>query len=174
LKLAQGGIESAAARGIPTFGTLLGIERDGEIIAGIASAPAIATRWSGYRGQGAYRNGKQIHVSTIASLDAAMVFCTGTGPKKTPVMRAKLRALLDTARNGRSLGGFWQHMLVAQGSIEAAVDLTSMPWDLAPLGLIVEEAGGRSTNVHGERTIYTGEFVSTNGLLHDAVLAILN
>src|SRR5277367_3909758 len=162
------------SRGIPTFGTLLGIERDGEIVAGIASAPGLATRWSGYRGQGAYRNGKQIRVSTKATLDVAMVFCTGTGPKKTPVMRAKLRRLLDTARNGRSLGGFWQHMLVAQGSIEVAVDLTSMPWDLAPLGLIVEEAGGRSTNVRGERTIYTGEFVSTNGILHDAVLAILN
>jgi histidinol-phosphatase len=162
------------SRGIPTFGTLLGIERDGEIVAGVASAPAIATRWSGYRSQGAYRNGKQIHVSSKASLDVAMVFWTGTGPKKTPVMRAKLRRLLDTARNGRSLGGFWQHMLVAQGSIEVAVDLTSMPWDLAPLGLIVEEAGGRSTNVRGERTIYTGEFVSTNGILHDEILAILN
>jgi len=149
------------SRGIPTFGTLLGIERDGEIVAGIASAPGLATRWSGYRGQGAYRNGKQMHVSTRASLDVAMVFCTGTGPKKTPVMRAKLRRI-------------WQHMLVAQGSIEAAVDLTSMPWDLAPLGLIVEEAGGRSTNVRGERTIYTGEFVSTNGLLHDQILAILS
>jgi histidinol-phosphatase len=162
------------SRGIPTFGTLLGIELNGEIVAGIASAPGLGTRWSGYRGQGAYRNGKQIHVSNKATLDVAMVFCTGTGPKKTPVMRQKLRSLLDTARNGRSLGGFWQHMLVAQGSIEAAVDLTSMPWDLAPLGLIVEEAGGRSTNMRGERTIYTGEFVSTNGLLHDAVLAILS
>jgi histidinol-phosphatase len=162
------------SRGIPTFGTLLGIERNGEVVAGIASAPALATRWSGYRGEGAYRNGKRIHVSQTASLTAAMVFSTGTGPKKTPVMREKLRRLLDTARNGRSLGGFWQHMLVAEGSVEAAVDLTSMPWDLAPLAIIVEEAGGRSTNVHGERTIYTGELVSTNGLLHDEILAILN
>jgi histidinol-phosphatase len=162
------------SRGIPTFGTLLGIERDGEIIAGVASAPALATRWSAYRGQGAYSNGQQIHVSARASLSVAMVFSTGTGPKKTPVMREKLRRLLDTARNGRSLGGFWQHMLVAQGSIEVAVDLTSMPWDLAPLGIIVEEAGGRSTNVRGERTIYTGEFVSTNGILHDEILAILS
>jgi len=162
------------SRGIPTFGTLLGIERDGEIVAGLASAPALATRWSAYRGQGAYRNGNQIHVSTRASLDKAMVFSTGTGPKKTPVMREKLRRLLDTARNGRSLGGFWQHMLVAQGSIEVAVDLTSMPWDLAPLGIIVEEAGGRSTNLLGERSIYTGALISTNGLLHDEILAILS
>jgi histidinol-phosphatase len=77
------------------------------------------------------------------------------------------------ARNGRSIGGFWQHMLVAEGSVEVAVDLTSQAWDLAPLGIIVEEAGGRSTNVRGERTIYTGDLVSTNGKLHDEVLKIL-
>jgi histidinol-phosphatase len=161
------------SRGIPTFGTLLGIERDGEIVAGMASAPALGTRWWAYRRQGAYRNGKEIRVSTAPTLSVAMIFTTGTGPKKTPVMREKIRRLVNTARNGRSLGGFWQHMLVAEGSIEAAVDLTSMPWDLAPLGIIVEEAGGRSTNLQGERSIYTHEFVSTNGLLHEEVLGIL-
>ena len=64
-------------------------------------------------------------------------------------------------------------MLVAEGAIEAAVDWTSMPWDLAPLGLIVEEAGGKSTNVGGQRTIYTGDFISTNGKIHDEVLGLL-
>jgi histidinol-phosphatase len=102
-----------------------------------------------------------------------MIFTTGTGPKKSPVMREKLRRLADTARNGRAIGGFWQHMLVAEGAIEVAVDLISQPWDLAPLGIIVEEAGGRSTNVQGERTIYTGDLISTNGKLHDEVLKIL-
>jgi histidinol-phosphatase len=77
------------------------------------------------------------------------------------------------AKNGRALGGFWQHMLVADGAIEVAVDLTSQPWDLAPLEIIVEEAGGRSTNVRGERTIYSGQLISTNGKLHDEVLKIL-
>jgi histidinol-phosphatase len=161
------------SRGIPTFGTLLGIELDGEIVAGMVSAPALDTRWWAYRRQGAYRDGKEIRVSKVETLSKAMIFTTGTGPKKTPVMRDKIRRLVNSARNGRSLGGFWQHMLVAEGSIEAAVDLTSMPWDLAPLGIIVEEAGGRSTNMHGVRSIYTHEFISTNGLLHDEVLALL-
>jgi histidinol-phosphatase len=71
------------------------------------------------------------------------------------------------------MGGFWQHMLVAEGAIEAAVDWTSMPWDLAPLGLIVEEAGGKSTNLSGKRTIYDGQFVSSNGKVHDEVLELL-
>jgi histidinol-phosphatase len=161
------------SRGIPTFGTLLGIERDGEIVAGIASAPALAARWLAYRGEGAYRNGQKIHVSDVARLSEAMIFTTGTGPSKGKEAREKIRRLADAARNGRGLGGFWQHMLVAEGAIDAALDWTSKPWDLAPLGIIVEEAGGCSTNVRGERSIYTGDFLSTNGLLHKEALALL-
>lgn len=161
------------SRGIPTFGTLLGIERDGEIVAGMVSAPALRTRWSAYRGEGAYRDGKKIQVSPAAELSESMIFTTGTGPKKDAKARATLRRLADAAQNSRALGGFWQHMLVAEGAIEAAVDWTSMPWDLAPLGLIVEEAGGKSTNLQGERTIYSGDFISTNGKIHDEVLGFL-
>src|SRR5216684_5511345 len=145
------------SRGIPTFGTLLGIEREGEIVAGMASAPALGARWRAYRGEGAFRDGKKLRVSNVTSLSKAMVFTTGTGPSKNAHDQAKIRALLDAARNSRSFGGFWQHMLVAEGAIEVALDWTSKPWDLAPLGIIVEEAGGRSTNARGERTIYTGQ-----------------
>src|SRR6266403_3268241 len=158
------------SRGIPTFGTLLGIERDGEIVAGMASAPGLVSRWWAYRGEGAYRNGKRIHVSSIARLSESMVFTTGTGPSKDKLAQEKIRRLPDSARSGRALGGFWQHMLVAEGATEAALDWTSKPWDIAPLGVIVEEAGGRSTNVRGERTIYTGTLLSTNGKIHDEVL----
>ena len=161
------------SRGIQTFGTLLAVEREGEIVAGLASAPGLGSRWWAYRGEGAYRNGKRIHVSSVDTLSKAMIFTTGTGPKKDPAMRAKLRLLSDMARNSRSIGGFWQHMLVAEGATEVAVDLTSQPWDLAPLGIIVEEAEGRSTNLRGERTIYSGQLVSTNGKIHDEVLKIL-
>jgi histidinol-phosphatase len=161
------------SRGIPTFGTLLGIERDGEIVAGMASAPALGARWWAYRGDGAFCNGHAIHVSHVAQVSEAMVFTTGTGPSKGKEAREKIRRLADAARNGRALGGFWQHMLVAEGAIDAALDWTSKPWDLAPLGIIVEEAGGRSTNVLGERTIYTGDLLSTNGIIHDEAMALL-
>ncbi len=161
------------SRGIPTFGTLMGIELNGEIVAGMASGPGLGARWWAYRGEGAYRNGKRIHVSNVGSLSSAMIFTTGTGPSKDGVARERLRRLADAARSGRAFGGFWQHMLVAEGAVEVAVDLTSKPWDLAPLGIIVEEAGGRSTNLRGERTIYTGQLVSTNGKIHDEVLKIL-
>jgi len=161
------------SRGIPTFGTLLAVERDSEIVAGLASAPGLGSRWWAYRGEGAYRNGKRIHVSNVARLSESMVFTTGTGPSKDKLAQEKIRRLPDSARSGRALGGFWQHMLVAEGATEAALDWTSKPWDLAPLGIIVEEAGGKSTNVRGERTIYAGNFLSTNGKIHDEVLKLL-
>ena len=161
------------SRGIPTFGTLLAIERDGEIVAGMASAPGLGSRWWAYRGEGAFRDGKRVQVSNVARLSDAMVFTTGTGPSKDKLAQEKIRRLPDSARNGRALGGFWQHMLVAEGATDAALDWTSKPWDLAPLGIIVEEAGGKSTNVRGERTIYSGNFISTNGKIHDEVLRLL-
>ena len=161
------------SRGIPTFGTLMGIEEDGEIVAAMVSAPGLHSRWWAYRGEGAFRDGKRLHVSSVDKLKDSMVFTTGTGPSKNAIDQAKIRRLLDASRNSRSFGGFWQHMLVAEGAIEAALDWTSKPWDLAPLGIIVEEAGGRSTNARGERSIYTGQLISTNGKIHDEVLKIL-
>ena len=161
------------SRGIPIFATLLGIEQNGEIVAGMASAPALGARWWAYRGQGAYRDGARIRVSQVTQLKEAMIFTTGTGPSKDQQAQEKIRRLPDAARNGRAFGGFWQHMLVAEGAIEAALDWTSKPWDLAPLGIIVEEAGGKSTNVEGERTIYTGNLLSTNGKLHEQALKLL-
>lgn len=163
------------SRGIPTFGTLIGIEENGEIVAGMVSAPALSqgTRWWAYRGEGAYRAGRRIHVSQRKSLDDAMFFTTGTGWAKNMDARRRMRHMADAARSSRSIGGFWQHMLVAEGAVEAAVDWLSKPWDLAPLGIIVEEAGGRSTTIDGERTIYKGRFVSTNGILHERVLRLL-
>src|SRR5881409_2412595 len=70
------------SRGIPTFGTLMGIESKGEIVAAMVSAPGLHSRWWAYRGEGAYRDGKRLQVSLVTSLGKPMVFTTGTGPSK--------------------------------------------------------------------------------------------
>jgi histidinol-phosphatase len=161
------------SRGIPTFGTLLGIESEGEIVAGMASAPCLDARWQAYRGEGAYRGLRKLRVSKVDKLEDAMVFSTGTGPRKDSSDRTRIRKYLDSARSGRSFGGFWQHMLVAEGAIEAALDWTSKPWDLAPLILIVTEAGGKSTSLNGNASIYEQSLLSTNGKVHEEALAVL-
>jgi histidinol-phosphatase len=161
------------SRGIPTFGTLLGVENAGEIVAAMASAPGLGSRWEAYCGEGAYRGEKRLQVSNVDRLKDAMVFSTGTGPSKDSADQTRIRRYLDAARNGRSFGGFWQHMLVAEGAVEAALDWTSKPWDLAPLILIVTEAGGKSTSLNGNATIYEKSLLSTNGKIHEEVLAVL-
>ena len=161
------------SRGIPTFGTLMGIEKDGEVVAAMVSAAGLGSRWWAYKGEGAYRDGEKLQVSDTAELSKSMVFSTGTGPSKDSSDQARIRRYLDAARNSRSFGGFWQHMLVAEGAVEAALDWTSKPWDLSPLILMVEEAGGRSTTITGKRTIYEGSLLSTNGKIHEEVLALL-
>src|SRR6266852_2193457 len=125
------------------------------------------------KGDGADGDGGRLRVTGVSSLSKPMVFTTGTGPSKNAEDQTRIRRLLDASRNTRSFGGFWQHMLVAEGAIEAALDWTSKPWDLAPLGIIVEEAGGRSTDLRGGRTIYSGQLLSTNGKIHDEVLKLL-
>jgi histidinol-phosphatase len=161
------------SRGIPTFGTLMGVEEGGEIVAAMASAPGLRSRWEAYRGEGAYHGKKRLRVSSVEKLEDAMVFSTGTGPSKDSADQTRIRKYLDAARSGRSFGGFWQHMLVAEGATEAALDWTSKPWDLAPLILIVTEAGGKSTSLSGNATIYEKSLLSTNGRIHEEALAVL-
>src|SRR5438045_8929866 len=73
----------------------------------------------------------------------------------------------------RGFGDFYQHMLVAEGAGEVAIDPVMHPWDIAALQVIVEEAGGRANSLGGERSIDAGSLVSSNGELHEAMLDML-
>jgi len=159
-------------RGIPVFATLVAIETGGEVVAGVASAPALGARWHAARGSGAFRDGRRIRVSPIASLEHAMLFHGNLGPGEAgpPPGIAELIARVERTRG---FGDFYQHMLVAEGAGEAAIDPVMRPWDIAALQVIVEEAGGRATSLTGERSIRATSLLTSNGLLQDAILAIL-
>jgi histidinol-phosphatase len=158
-------------RGIPIFATLLAIEEDGEVTAGMVSAPALGLRWAAARGAGAFRNGHRMRVSPIARLAEAQLFHAGLA--RMGGRRDAVLALAGRVARSRGFGDFYQDVLVAEGAGEIAVDFGIEPWDVAALMVIVEEAGGRATSIAGERTIYAGDFLSSNGLLHDAALAAL-
>lgn len=160
-------------RGIPVFGSLFAIEIDGAVVAGVASAPALGSRWHAERGVGAWSGSRRLHVSGIADWPHAQVFHGAIGGTEAWEAPPGLAALAARAHRDRGFGDFWQHVLVAEGSGEVAVDPVVSPWDVAALQVIVEEAGGRATTLAGERTIYGGSLVSSNGALHDAALAIL-
>ncbi len=168
-------IDSTAnfARGIPIFATLLAIEAEGEVVAGLVTAPALATRWWAARGSGAHRNGEPIRVSGISKMSNAQVFHGSLGGAEATATPAGVVELARRGHRDRGFGDFYQHVLVAEGAGEIGVDPIVYPWDVAPLQVLVEEAGGRATTLSGERSIHAGSFVSSNGALHDEVLETL-
>jgi histidinol-phosphatase len=167
-------------RRIPVWATLLALEVDGEIVVGVVSAPALGRRWWAGRGLGAFAvtpgSGGEptpIRVSKVARFEDAYV--TGAalsawgdwgGPERSVDLAQ--RCFWD-----RNLGDFWSHMLVAEGCCEIGLDPVVNLWDLAPLQVIVEEAGGRFTDFGGTARADGGSAISSNGLLHDEALAVL-
>ncbi|MBA3728296.1 MAG: histidinol-phosphatase [Actinobacteria bacterium] len=158
-------------RGIPVFATLIALEREGEIVTGVASAPALGRRWWAARGGGAFADGRAIRVSTTETLEDAMLCYTGALGFERVGLGEQFLALARRCWRNRGFGDFWQHVLVAEGSADVAVEPQVSLWDLAALKVIVEEAGGRFTDLSGAPTPSGGSAVSTNGRLHEDVLA---
>ena len=158
-------------RGIPIFATLLAIEEEGQIVAGLASAPAMRLRWHAERGHGAWRGARRLRVSGIADLaDAQLFHCDSGSAGETGPPRAYYE-LGAGADRMRGFGDFFQHVLVAEGSGEVGIDPVAAPWDIAALQVIVEEAGGKATTLDGRRDIYAGNLLTSNGLLHERALS---
>ncbi len=155
------------SRGIPVFATQMALEVDGDVKLGLVSAPALGHRWWAERGKGAFRDGKQIHVSQVSAMENAVI------SSELSEGVEGLRPLAQRAWHMRSFGDFWQHMLVAEGCVDVAVDPVVKIWDCAPLKIIVEEAGGKFTDLAGRAVIDGGSGVSSNGLLHLEVLVAL-
>ena len=145
-------------RGIPVFATLIALDAS----IGVVSAPALHRRWWASRGDGAFCNGRPIRVSNVAEIEKAYA--------DLPFGEERL---IQRCGRVRCFGDFWQHMLVAEGVTEIAYDPIAAWWDMAPIQVIVEEAGGRFTNLAGEARADGGSGVSTNGPLHEEVLAAL-
>lgn len=160
-------------RGVPVFATLLAIEQGREVVAGLVSAPALATRWSAARGAGAFEGRRRLRVSGVRELAHAQLFHGSLAGYEGVATPPGLVELARATHRQRGFGDFWQHCLVAAGSGEIAIDPIVRAWDIAALQVIVEEAGGRATTRSGERSIYGGSLVSSNGLLHEAALARL-
>ena len=180
-------------RGVPTWATLIALVQvdaagTEEVVVGIASAPALARRWAAAKGHGAtvrFNSGindlseefdapieKKISVSKISSLSDASISYSdfvGWGDRLEPFQK-----MLAGAWRTRGIGDFWSHMLVAEGAVDVAIEPSLALWDMAALDIIVREAGGSFTNTAGHNGPFGGSGVSTNGVLHNAVINGLN
>jgi histidinol-phosphatase len=148
------------ARGVPVWATLVALEESGTVSLGVVSAPALGRRWWAERGDGAFANGERIGVSSVGRVEDAVL----SFPHGSPDLARR-------AWHARGFGDFWAHMLVAEGAVDGAIDATGVKeWDLAPVQVIVEEAGGRFSDFGGVSRIDGRGAVTSNGLLHDELL----
>src|SRR5262245_24361264 len=169
-------------RGIPIWASLIACEVDGRPAVGVVSAPALGTRWWAGRGLGAYRGGlrasggsgagERIHVSPRARLEDAQVLY-GSHNLTMDAWGGRAEALLRASWRQRGFGDFWQHCLVAEGAAEVALEGDIKQWDIAAAQVIVEEAGGRLTDIDGVARLDAGHCITTNGVLHETVLRTL-
>lgn len=166
-------------RGVPAWGTLIALLVDGVPVAGVASAPALGRRWWAAAGSGAWTSSVdvgqpwRISVSGVDSLADAYVSTTDLASWSRHHSRDAYLRLVDASWETRAFGDFWQHCMVAEGALDVAVEPIVSPWDVAALRVLVTEAGGRFSDLRGAPGHDGGSALSTNGLLHDAVLSVL-
>ena len=144
---------------------MIALEEEGEIRLGVVSAPALGRRWWADRGRGAFADGTAIHVSSVDRIENAVLSLS---------FEAAPRGLVERCWHVRALGDFWPHMLVAEGVVDGAVDDPGVSlWDMAAVQVIVEEAGGRFSDLTGAARPDGRGGVTSNGALHEELLAAL-
>jgi histidinol-phosphatase len=164
-------------RGVPVWSTLIALLQDGVPVVGVVSAPAMQRRWWAGTGEGAFTSfrgdPRAISVSGIDELESASMsfsdLTTGWDER-----RSRFLDLTDAVWRVRGYGDFWSYCLVAEGAVDIAVEPEVKLWDLAPLDVLVREAGGSFTNLEGAGGPHGGSAVATNGLLHERVLTWLS
>jgi histidinol-phosphatase len=159
--------------GVPLFATLIGVEVDGVARAGVVYFPALDEMVFAAQGLGARWNGRPCRVRPTSSLAAATFCYTAIDGFARNGRHPALERLLAATRTHRGWGDAYAHALVATGRADLAVEPIMNIWDNAPLLPILAEAGGRFTDWTGASRIDGGDAVSTNGVLHDAVLSLL-
>ncbi len=156
-------------RGTRAWSVLLGLEEQGQVVAGFAYFPATGEMFSAARGEGAFHDGRRIHASTISTKTEALICCNGLGYMHRYPFAPHLLDWLSEFWTVRSMGGCLDAMLVAAGNADVWLEAQAKPWDLAPLKIIAEEAGCVTFDFNGQNTIYGGNFVITVPALADEI-----
>jgi len=161
-------------RDCPFFSTQIALLRGGRIVLGVSSAPAYHELAWAEQGGGAFLDGKQIRVSRVATLDGAIV---STGNLKTLAASPaweRFGGLIGKINRIRGYGDFLHYHLLARAALDVVVESDVNILDIAALTVIVEEAGGKFTDLAGAPVgLATSTVLATNGLLHESILGAL-
>ena len=165
-------------RGVPVWASLIALLDDGVPQVGVVSAPALQRRWWAASGAGAFvavgdAAARRLSVSSVAQLNSASLSFSSLSGWAERGLRQHFLNLTDAVWRVRAFGDFLSYCLVAEGAVDIATEPEVSVWDLAPLDILVREAGGTFTSLDGNAGPHGGSAVATNGHLHDQVLARL-
>jgi fructose-1,6-bisphosphatase/inositol monophosphatase family enzyme len=135
----------------------------------VINLPALAETVYAGRGLGCFDNDEPAAVSGRDEVRGAYLSSSGLDHWPEPMYLAVRRAGFQL----RTWGDGYGYALVATGRIEAMVDPEVALWDVAPMPVIVAEAGGRFTDFTGAVDPAAGTGVATNGRIHDQLLGLL-
>jgi histidinol-phosphatase len=159
----------AFTHGVPLYSNLLAVEDAHGIAIGVINIPALGeTVWAG-RGLGCFCNGEPARVSAVPSVEASYISTSGFSAWSDEA----LLAIQHSGAHLRTWGDGYGYVLIATGRIDAMIDPAAELYDLAPMPVILAEAGGRFTSLDGEDGPGHGSGIATNGLLHEALLSTL-
>ena len=166
-------------RGVPLWASLIALLEDGIPTVGVVSAPALNRRWWAGRGLGAHASfgagaPRRLSVSGVPELASASLSFSSLSGWADRGLRDNFIGLTDAVWRVRGFGDFFSYCLVAEGAVDIAAEPEVALWDLAPLDVLVREAGGTFTNLDGAPGPHGGSAVATNGPLHSAVLRALS
>jgi len=164
--------------GVPLFGTLIGIESDARMVAGVCRFPALDEVVYAAEGQGCWwqirdQAPRRTKVSGVCSIGEARMMFTEPTHWTTTGRFDSVVAVMNQVKVARGWGDCYGHAMVATGRAEIAIDPLMSPWDIAALIPILREAGGTCTDWKGVETVTGGDGVSVVPALRDPVLSVL-
>jgi histidinol-phosphatase len=166
-------------RGLPIWATLIALRNGSQLTTSVVSAPALGRRWWAQKGEGAFTRDvdgevRKLRVSSVSQLTDAYVSYNSIQQWQRIGREKNIGALSEQVWRIRAFGDFLSYMYVAEGAIDAAAEPDLKIYDIAALVPIVEEAGGRFTDLSGELSEESSNVLASNGLIHEAVRAALN
>ncbi len=144
-------------RGAPLWSVLIGLEVDGIVETGVSYLAPHAEMFFATRGQGAFRNDTRIRVSAVTQVSQAVLCINGLNHMVNRSFAPDLLSWMSQFWSVRSMGGCMDAMMLAAGQVDFWIEDTAKAWDLAPLKVIMEEAGARFQNFDGGSSIYGGD-----------------
>jgi histidinol-phosphatase len=169
-------------RGVPFWGTLIGLRVDGEMTTGMVSAPALGRRWFGATGLGSFlqtktnsfQSERKLQVSKVSKLEDAYLGYSSQERWEKKSQEEEFEKLLKKVWRARGFGDFIIHMMVAEGSLDLAMEPSLAIWDMAALIPIIREAGGNVTSLNNGDPLIEKSLVTTNGLLHEQTIKLFS